>query len=248
MRRPASDPIINGIKLAREAGRRQGRRLQDRDPASRSSTTTRSTACTTRRPGATTWASSSAIAKVVGVIGPLNSNVATAQIPITNAAGLAQCSPGEHEPGPDQGRVRRARRSRGQAESTTSASSPRTTSRARPRRSTSTRTSASRSVYIIDDTETFGKGIADNFEAHFKETLGGTVVERRRRAEDHARLRLDPDRGCGQEPGGIYFGGVTASGGARILQAAVTGRPRRHPVRWSRRHQRRRPARPRTRS
>ena len=75
-------------------------------------------------------------------------------------------------------------------------------------------------MYIIDDTETFGKGVADTFEADFKE-LGGTVVKRDGAPQDHAGLRLAHDRRRGQNPEAIYFGGVTASGGARILKAAV---------------------------
>ena len=42
-------------------------------------------------------------AAVVGVVGPFNSSVAKVQIPISNEAGLLQCSPGEHQPGPHQG-------------------------------------------------------------------------------------------------------------------------------------------------
>ena len=34
-----------------------------------------------------------------------------------------------------------------------------------------------KTVFIIDDTETYGKGIADEFEAEFEE-LGGTVTGR----------------------------------------------------------------------
>ena len=50
----ASDPIINGIKLAVKQAGGDGRRLQDRRSRSRPSTTTRSTARTTRRPAPTT--------------------------------------------------------------------------------------------------------------------------------------------------------------------------------------------------
>ena len=103
----ASQPIINGIQLAvkepaaRPAAtrstipklshlrRRHERRARSADRRQR------------------TWATSSPTTNVVAVIGPLNSSVAKVQIPISNEAGLLQCSPGQHEPGPDQAAIRR---------------------------------------------------------------------------------------------------------------------------------------------
>ena len=85
-------------------------------------------------------------------------------------------------------------------------------------------------VYIIDDTETFGKGIADAFEAEFKKR-GGTVVKHDaapKTTQDYVSIMTAAKA---LNPESIYFGGVTASGGARILLAAAAGRPRRHPVR-----------------
>ncbi len=40
---------------------------------------------------------------VVAVIGPFNSSVAQVQIPVSNEAGLFQCSPANTAPGPHQG-------------------------------------------------------------------------------------------------------------------------------------------------
>jgi branched-chain amino acid transport system substrate-binding protein len=74
-------------------------------------------------------------------------------------------------------------------------------------------------VYIIDDTEIFGKGVADTFEVAYKE-FGGTVVKRDgapRTTQDYVSLMT---AAAALEPEAIYFGGVTASGGARIYQAA----------------------------
>jgi len=88
----ASDPIINGIKLAvKEAGGKVGTLTVDipagviyddalngaHDPQT----------------GARNMQAIVGNANIVAVIGPLNSNVARAQIPISNEAGLFQCSP-----------------------------------------------------------------------------------------------------------------------------------------------------------
>ena len=77
-----------------------------------------------------------------------------------------------------------------------------------------------KAVYVIDDTETFGKGVADAFAAEFTKR-GGTVVKHDgapKTTQDYVSIMtaakaLNPDS--------IYFGGVTATGGARILKAAV---------------------------
>ena len=75
------------------------------------------------------------------------------------------------------------------------------------------------SVYIIDDTETFGKGVADAFEAEF-EAEGGTVVKHDaapKTTQDYVSIMTAAKA---LNPESIYFGGVTATGGARILLAA----------------------------
>ena len=75
------------------------------------------------------------------------------------------------------------------------------------------------SVYIIDDTETFGKGVADAFEADFK-SRGGTVVKHDgapKTTQDYVSIMTAAKA---LNPEAIYFGGVTATGGARILLAA----------------------------
>ena len=75
-------------------------------------------------------------------------------------------------------------------------------------------------MFIIDDTETFGKGIADAFEAQFKKA-GGTVVEHvgaPKTTKDYVSIMT---AATSKNPEAIYFGGVTATGGARILMAAV---------------------------
>ena len=88
----ASDPIINGIKLAvKDAGGEAGGYKIEipesviyddafngvHDP----------------RIGAGNMGQIVSNPNIIGVIGPLNSNVAASQIPISSAAGLAQCSP-----------------------------------------------------------------------------------------------------------------------------------------------------------
>ena len=212
----ASDPIINGIKLAvKDAGGAAGGYtitipnsvIKDdalngvHDPQT----------------GAANMSQLVAIPEVIGVIGPLNSNVGAAQIPISAAAGLAQCSPANTNPD----------LTKGDAAAELRGGKPNNYIRVvttddvqGPAAAVYTyETIGAKSVYIIDDTEIFGKGVADTFEVAFEEA-GGTVVKRDgapRTTQDYVSLMT---AAAALNPEAIFFGGVTASGGARIYQAA----------------------------
>lgn len=159
--------------------------------------------------------------KVVAMLGPLNSNVAKAQIPLTNDAGLSQCSPANTNEGltkPEFGAldVRKAK--------------PTEINYVRVATTDDLQSKADadylaklgvKNLYIIDDTETFGAGIAKNVDTYWKDTLHLTVVGHDSvpsTTTDYASILTTAKN---KNPDGIYFGGVTASGGARILKAAV---------------------------
>ena len=152
----------------------------------------------------------------VAVIGPLNSGVAKAQIPISNAAGLLQCSPANTNTDLTKGAKAAALRTK-----------PNNYIRVVTNDAVQGPAGAAyiittlkkKSVYIIDDTETFGKGVADSFEAEFK-ARGGTVVKHDaapKSTQDYVSIMTAAKA---LNPESIYFGGVTATGGARILLAA----------------------------
>ena len=212
----ASDPIINGIKLAvKDAGGAAGGYtitspnsvIKDdalngvHDPQT----------------GAANMTQLVAIPEVIGVIGPLNSNVGDAQIPISSAAGLAQCSPANTNPDLTKGEHAAELRAGKpnnyiRVVTTDDVQGPAAAQYI-------FETLGASSVYIIDDTEIFGKGVADTFEESFVE-FGGEVVKRDgapRTTQDYVSLMT---AAAALNPEAIYFGGVTASGGARIYQAA----------------------------
>jgi branched-chain amino acid transport system substrate-binding protein len=212
----ASDPIINGIKLAvKDAGGAAGGYTIEipqsviKDDALNG--------VHDPQTGAANMSQLVAIPEVIGVIGPLNSNVAATQIPISSAAGLAQCSPANTNPD----------LTKGDAAAQLRAGKPNNYIRVVTTDDVQGPAAAQyiydtlgkHSVYIIDDTEIFGKGVADTFEADF-EARGGTVTQRDgapRTTQDYVSLMTAAAAG---NPEAIYFGGVTASGGARILLAA----------------------------
>jgi branched-chain amino acid transport system substrate-binding protein len=157
-------------------------------------------------------------ADVVAVVGPLNSGVARAQIPISNEAGVLQCSPAntgtDLTKPPDSAKYRPAGKPNNYIRVVT------TDDIQGPAASQfDYEKLAKKSVYIIDDTEAFGKPVADNFEKDFK-ARGGTVVKHDaapKTTQDYVSIMTGAKA---LNPESIYFGGVTATGGARILLAA----------------------------
>lgn len=211
----ASDPIINGIKLAvkQAGGAAGGYKIEIPQSAIYDDALN---GVHDPQTGANNMNQIVANTKVVGVIGPLNSNVAKAQIPISNAGGLAQCSPANTNDaltqGPEAAQIRTKPNNYVRVVTVDGVQGP---AAAQYIYDTLKKTS----VYIIDDTETFGKGVADSFEADFK-ARGGTVVKRDgapKTTQDYVSLMTAAKA---LNPQAIYFGGVTASGGARILLAA----------------------------
>ena len=167
---------------------------------------------------------------VIGVVGPYNSAVAKVQIPISNDAGLLQCSPANTNQGLTKPRVRRARPAQEQPRE--DQLHPRRDHGRHPgpghggvRRSTPW---ASRTSLIIDDVTTFGKGVADTFQAKFEE-LGGTVVDRVGAGADTTDFNAIITAAKEKNPEGVYYGGVVTSGGGLAAQADAPAGPR-HPV------------------
>jgi branched-chain amino acid transport system substrate-binding protein len=72
-----------------------------------------------------------------------------------------------------------------------------------------------RRAYVVDDTETYGKGLADVFATQFAK-LGGTVVKHDgapATTTDYTPLLTAVQS---QNPDLVYFGGVTATGGGLL--------------------------------
>lgn len=216
----ASQPIVNGVKLAlKQAGNKAGD-------------------CTVEFPdsaiyddalngvhdpqtGAKNVAAIAADPDFMAIIGPVNSSVAKVQIPITNEAGIFQCSPANTNPGltkPEFGAldVRKARPNDINYTRLVTTDDYQGPAAAKYILENLGKTK----VYVIDDTETFGKGIADEF-IKYLEANGGTVVGRDgvpKTTTDYSSILT---KAASLGPEAIYFGGVTATGGARILNAAV---------------------------
>ena len=163
---------------------------------------------------------------VLFVVGPFNSNVAQAEIPVGNAAGLMQCSPANTYPGLTK---------------TWGGVDPKTLRPTNPDKIAYVRVATTddlqgaagadiafniakaKTAYVADDTQTYGKGLADVFATDFAK-LGGTVVKRDSIPGSTTDFTSYVTTLKSLNPGYVYYGGVTTSGiGLFRLQMAQQG-------------------------
>ena len=153
---------------------------------------------------------------VIAMVGPYNSNVGAAEIPITAPAGLLQCSPANTAvtlTKPDaQGKLLRG-------------DNP--VSYVRVAASDDFQGPAlavylhdilgKNTVFVVDDTETYGKGLADEFVKKFEE-LGGTVTGRQGvpNSDGSADYTSVLTAAKGDNPEAVMYGGVTTTGGGKL--------------------------------
>ena len=152
--------------------------------------------------------------QVLFVVGPYNSNVAQAEIPVSNAAGLMQCSPANTNPGLTK---------------TWAGVDPKTLRPTHPDQIAYVRTATTddlqgaagadiayniakaKTAYVADDTQTYGKGIADVFEQTFTQ-FGGTVAKHDGIPDSTQDFTSYITALQGMNVNYVYYGGVTTSG------------------------------------
>ena len=156
---------------------------------------------------------------VIGVVGPFNSNVAQAEIPVSSAAGLLQCSPANTNPSLTKGQSAIDLR-KGNTKIAYVRVATTDDIQGQAGADIAYNVAGAKSAYIVDDTETYGKGLADVFESSFK-ALGGTIVGHdgvgKSGQSDFTALLTAAKA---KNPGFVYFGGVTATGGG-LLRAQM---------------------------
>ncbi len=163
-------------------------------------------------------------AAVIGVVGPFNSGVAKAEIPISNGAGLLMCSPANTNNGvtqpPEGDTYRKTNPTKISYIRTATPDSIQGPSAADYIYNDLKKTS----VYIIDDTETFGVGVGDSFQAEFKK-VGGTVVKRDSAPKSTTDYTPLFTAAAALNPQAVYLAGTTPTGMGLALKQGrgVTG-------------------------
>ncbi len=151
---------------------------------------------------------------VVGVVGPFNSNVARAEIPVSNEAGLAQCSPANTgvdltKEGSDKYRPAHPDvRNYFRVATPDDVQGPANGQFAY-------NDLGKRKAFVIDDTEAFGVGVANTFSDEFTK-LGGTIVGRQgndfKQNQDFSSM-LNAVAGQFDV---VFFGGTQVTGGGQL--------------------------------
>jgi branched-chain amino acid transport system substrate-binding protein len=153
---------------------------------------------------------------VFAVVGPFNSNVAQAEIPVSNAAGLIQCSPANTNPSLTKGDAAKALRATNSDKISYVRVATTDDIQGQAGADIAYTVAGAKSAYVVDDTETYGKGLADQFVTSFT-ALGGTIVGRdgvgASGQSDYTALLAAAKT---KSPGFVYFGGVTATGGGLL--------------------------------
>src|SRR5713226_10610643 len=164
-------------------------------------------------------------AEVAGMVGPFNSSVAKAEMPITNQAPLAQISPANTNPC-----LTKDTAASGCSGSADLLPTLRPTGKVTYFRIATTddhqgpvgadylyKTLGYKKAYVIDDAETYGVGIADTFSSEWK-TLGGTVLGRSSEPATTTSYVSLLTQIATTHPDVIYFGGLDSTGGILIRQ------------------------------
>jgi branched-chain amino acid transport system substrate-binding protein len=157
--------------------------------------------------------------KTVAMIGPWGSSVASAEIPLTNPAGLLQCSPSNTLPGLTKPRdgaldLRSSDPNRINYIRTAPADDIQG-----PALALFVYRDLSAKVTLIVDDGDFGRDIADRFSEAYQK-LGGSVVRRTLNLGADPATVLEPLSGS-NAPTALFFGGFTDTGAADVRVAMV---------------------------
>jgi branched-chain amino acid transport system substrate-binding protein len=151
---------------------------------------------------------------VLAMVGPFNSNVAKSEIPLTNDAGLAQISPSNTNDGltigDDAKKLRVANPDVNAYFRVCTRDSKQGAALAKFAKKL-----GYKKVFIIDDNETYGKGLADNFELSFKAD-GGTALGHEHITANQQDFKALLTKVKGSNPDAVFFGGNTSTGGGLL--------------------------------
>ena len=151
---------------------------------------------------------------VLAMIGPFNSNVAKAEIPLTNDAGLTQISPATTNPGLTKGDdAKKLRTSHPDVNAFFRVCT--TDDKQGAAGASFAKQLGHKKAFIVDDNETYGKGLADVFEASFK-AGGGTVLGHEHLNKGQGDFKALLTKIKSQGPDLVFYGGTSVTGGALL--------------------------------
>jgi branched-chain amino acid transport system substrate-binding protein len=151
---------------------------------------------------------------VLAMIGPFNSNVAKSEIPLTNDAGLVQISPSNTNDGLTVGDDAKKLRVANPDVNTYFRVCTRDSKQGAALAKFAQKLGFKK-VFIVDDNETYGKGLADNFEASFKAD-GGISLGHEHITANQQDFKALLTKIKGTSPDAVFYGGTTSTGGGLL--------------------------------
>ncbi len=152
---------------------------------------------------------------VLAMVGPFNSNVAKSEIPLTNDAGLAQISPSNTNDGLTIGEDAKKLRTAHPDVNSYFRVCTRDAKQGAALAQVASDRLKLKKIFVIDDNETYGKGLADVFDASFRQ-LGGTVLGHEHITANQVDFKALLTKIKAQNPDAVFFGGNTSTGGGLI--------------------------------
>jgi branched-chain amino acid transport system substrate-binding protein len=148
---------------------------------------------------------------VLFVVGPYNSSVAQAEIPVSNAAGLMQCSPANTAVSLTKGDAATALRKTNPSKIAYVRVATTDDNQGAGTADIAYNIANAKTAYVLDDTQTYGKGLAQGFtDAYTK--FGGSIVKSDGVPDTTTDFTSYVTTAAGLKPGIVMYGGVTTSG------------------------------------
>ncbi len=145
------------------------------------------------------------------IVGPYNSSVAQAEIPVSNAAGLMQCSPANTAVDLTKGDPAKALRATNPDKIAYVRVATTDDNQGAGTADIAYNTIGAKTAYVLDDTQTYGKGLAKGFTDAYT-TFGGQIVGTDGVPDTTTDFTSYVTKAKGLNPDVIMYGGVTTSG------------------------------------
>jgi branched-chain amino acid transport system substrate-binding protein len=149
----------------------------------------------------------------LGVIGPLNSNVAQTLIPISNSFSLALISPANTSPELTKGTQALALRKDLPLEIAYFRVCSTDDIQGAAGATFAFKTLGARRAYVMDDNQTFGRGVADQWSSQFR-SEGGTILGHDHASAGQTDFRDMIGRAAAAGADIVFFGGESSTGAA----------------------------------
>lgn len=154
-------------------------------------------------------------AAVLAVVGPFNSNVAKAEIPLSTSLGIALISPANTNPDLTKGPLAMLLRRTNPNDITYFRVCTTDDIQGPAGADYAAQVVKVKRAYVLDDNETYGRGVADQWAAQFQRD-GGTLLGHDHITKGQQDFHALLTRAASLNPDTVFYGGTTSTGGGLV--------------------------------